>query len=167
MVLDGDFVAKHQTDLYYVSIDTAGEIGWDSGIYRRSGRPDCHVIEVITEKTSRLYRSYLKKRGVSYIIAGQDRLDCVLALEKLHRLFGIEKLLICGGGYVNWSFVQAGVVDELSLLLSPVADGSNDSVTIFEKLSTLPLCEPVSFSLKSMERILQDGVHLSYLVNKK
>ena len=52
--------------------------------------------------------------GVSYILAGADRLAGKLAAEKLYRLFGIKTMRICGRGTVNWTFLQQGVVDELS-----------------------------------------------------
>lgn len=36
----GDYVADHNSSLYYVSIDTAGEVGWESGTFRKAGLPD-------------------------------------------------------------------------------------------------------------------------------
>ena len=48
-VPNGDFVAQTDASLYYVSIDTLGEIGWESGTFCKPGRPDAHVIEVLTE----------------------------------------------------------------------------------------------------------------------
>lgn len=74
----------------------------------------------MTEVASISYRAYLRKCGVSYILAGKAELDCEMAMGKLHRLFHIERLLICGGGAVDWTFLQADMVDELSLVLSPV-----------------------------------------------
>ena len=50
-------------------------------------------------------------------------------MKKLYELFHIEKVLICGGGVVNWSFLQAGMVDELSLFLAPVTDGSSGTAS--------------------------------------
>lgn len=164
-VPDGDFVAKNDAALYYVSVDTQGEIGWESGIFRKTGRPDAHVIEVLTEHTSPAYRAYLRKRGVSYILAGSEMLDSKIAAEKLYRLFGIDTLLICGGGTINWTFLQQGAVDELSLLIAPAADGNPDSVTVFEKSALLPPGEPVSFQLKNVERLKGDGIRLVYTVS--
>lgn len=89
-VPDGDFAAKCDAPFYYVSVDTQGEIGWESGTFQKPGRPDAHVIEVLTEETPLAYRSYLRKKGVSYIIAGEDSLDCRVAAEKLYRLFYIK-----------------------------------------------------------------------------
>lgn len=161
-VPDGDFVAEAQAALYYVSVDTQGEIGWESGTFRKAGRPDAHVIEVLTEQTPAAYRAYLRKHGVSYILAGSKQLDCKLAAEKLYQLFRIDTLLICGGGTINWTFLQQGVVDELSLLIAPVADGNPDSVTVFEKSPLLPPGGPAAFQLKNIERLKDDGVRLVY-----
>lgn len=166
-VPDGDFVAENDAALYYVSVDTQGEIGWESSIFRKAGRPDAHVIEVLTERTAPAYRAYLRKRGVSYILAGSEMLDSKIVAEKLYRLFGIGTLLICGGGTINWTFLQQGAVDELSLLLAPAADGNPDSVTVFEKSAMLPPSDPAVFQLKNIERLKGDGIRLVYTVSNK
>lgn len=167
VVPDGDFVAEAQAAPYYVSVDTQGEIGWESGTFRKAGRPDAHVIEILTEQTPAVYRAYLRKHGVSYILAGSEQLDSKLAVEKLYQLFGIDTLLICGGGTINWTFLQQRVVDELSLLIAPVADGNPDSVTVFEKSPLLPACGPAVFQLKNIERLKDDGIRLVYTVSGK
>lgn len=164
---EGDFVAEKDTDIYYVSVDTKGEIGWESGTFRKAGRPDAHVIEILTEETPVSYRAYLRRHGVSYVLAGKEELDCRIAAEKLYRLFGIETVLICGGGTVNWTFLQQGVMDELSLLIAPAADGSPTAVTVFEKSDYLPQSAPVEFQLKRVEQLKGDGIHLNYLVKIK
>lgn len=163
----GDFVAENDAALYYVSVDTQGEIGWESGTFRKAGRPDGHVIEVLTEQTPADYRAYLRGRGVSYILAGSEMLDSKIAVEKLYRLFGIDTLLICGGGTINWTFLQQGAVDELSLLIAPAADGNPDSVTVFEKSALLPPSSPAVFQLKNIERLKGEGVRLVYTVKGK
>lgn len=163
----GDFIAKKDAELYYVSIDTEGEIGWESGTCRRAGCPDAHVIEVVTGSTPVSYLAYLRKHGVSYIMAGEKSLDCQIAVKKLYQLFGIRRVLICGGGAVNWSFLQQGVVDELSLLLSPSADGENDTPSIFENSSYLQASAPVEFNLEDVQRIGKNGLRLVYSVPQK
>ena len=111
--------------------------------------------------------AYLRRHGVSYILAGKEKLDCKIAAEKLYCLFGIETMLICGGGTVNWTFLQQGVMDELSLLIAPTADGSPTSVTVFEESDYLPPAAPAEFQLKEVERLKGDGIRLTYLVRKK
>lgn len=148
-------------------MDTQGEIGWESGIFHKAGRPDAHVIEILTEQTPAAYRAYLRGCGVSYILAGSEMLDSKLASEKLYQLFGINTLLICGGGTINWTFLQQGAVDELSFLIAPAADGNPDSVTVFEKSIMLPPSDPAVFQLKNVERLKGDGIRLVYAVKGK
>jgi len=160
----GDYIAETDLRFYYISLDTAGEIGWESGIFQKPGRPDAHVIEILTEETPVAYRAYLRKKGVSYIIAGDTSLDCKVATEKLKRLFLIDTILICGGGTVNWTFIQQGVVDEFSLILAPAADGDSSTPTVFEKSELLDATTPVEFQLKNIEQLKDSGVRLTYLV---
>lgn len=163
-VPEGDYVADSDCKFYYVSLDTEGEIGWESGIFQKSGRPDAHIVEILTENTPVEYQAYLREKGVSYIIAGEDALDCKKAVQKLNQLFGIDTVLICGGGTVNWSFIQQGVVDELSLLLAPAADGSSVNPTVFEESKYLDVSRPVEFTLKNVEPLKNSCVRLTYLV---
>lgn len=132
-VPEGDYIADNQAELYYISVDTDGEIGWESGTFSNKGRRPAHVIEVLTKSTSPAYKDYLRKRGVSYIIAGGESLDCKLAMEKLYDLFHIEKVLICG------------------------------AASLFTQALSFVKGKPVEFVLKDIEKIGDGGLHLTYL----
>lgn len=165
-VPDGDYIADNRVDLYYISVDVDGEIGWESGIFRNKGRTPAHVIEILTASTQVAYKAYLRKTGVSYIIAGEEKLDCEAAMKKLYELFHIEKVLICGG-VVNWSFLQAGMVDELSLFLAPVTDGSSGMASLFTQIPSLVEGKPVEFLLRETEKIGDGGLRLNYQVKNR
>lgn len=165
-VPEGDYVAVKGAKMHYVSVDASGRIGWTSNTLCYSNRPAAHIIEVLTEKASNAYRAYLRKLNISYIIAGKDKLDCALAAKKLKELFDIQTLMVSGGGFINWSFLESGLIDELSLIIAPVADGETDTVTLFEKADYLPEKAPVEFSLKDVEKLEGDGVWLRYTVKK-
>ena len=162
-VPEGDFIAGDETKPYFVALDAKGELGWKSGRFSNKGRAEAHVIEILTEAAPLSYRAYLRRQGVSYILAGKTELDCEMAMEKLHRLFHIEKLLICGGGVADWTFLQTGMVDELSLVLSPVTDGSSGTASVFSQIPTFGAGKPVEFELKAVERIRDGGLYLNYL----
>jgi riboflavin biosynthesis pyrimidine reductase len=81
--------------------------------------------------------------------------------EKARRLsadFGIERLLLEGGGGINGSFLSAGLIDEISLLILPVADGSVNMPTTFDR----PKEPATSLSLISVEQLEGDVVYLRY-----
>ena len=164
LVPEGDFVAK-KTDMYYVSIDPSGRLGWESATLTY-GDTTAHVLEILTGKASTAYKAFLRKLGISYIIAGDQKLDYGPALSKLKELFGIETLMLGGGGVLNWSFIQAGMCDEVSVVIAPCADGSTETQTLFQVKEGLSTDEPVGFTLKSAEVLEGSGVWLRYTVNK-
>lgn len=157
-----DYVAPSEVKNYIVSMDPEGVLGWQSAYIEKKGRPRAHVIEVLTNGVSPAYLSYLRRFGISYIFAGEKAIDCGLVLQKLKALFSIERLMIAGGGLTNWSFVQENLIDELSLVVAPVADGSTTSVSIFERADFLPPRKPAAFTLKEVHRIAQDSLWLRY-----
>ena len=126
-VPEGDFVAQPDAGMYYVSVDPSGKLGWKNCNLTYIDT-HAHVLEVLTGKASNAYRAFLRKLGISYIIAGEDSLDYALAMEKLKTLFGIETLMLGGGGVLNWSFIQAGMCDEISVVIAPAADKDGGSV---------------------------------------
>lgn len=162
-----DFIAENDAGFYYISVDALGEIRWESATFQKPGRPGAHIIEVLTEQAPAAYRAFLQELGISYILAGKDSLDCKIACEKLYKLFGIRTMLICGGGVINWTFIQQGMADEVSLLITPAADGTADTAAVFQESSFLPESVPVEFRLKSVERAGKDSVHLLYSVNSR
>lgn len=160
----GDYVAVPEAGMYYVSVDASGRIGWQGNSLKYEDRPEAHIIEVLTDKAGNAYRAFLRKLGISYILAGRDQLDCRLAAEKLKALFQIDTLMLSGGGFINWSFLQAGLVDELSLVIAPLADGENNTPTLFEQSDFLPKTAPVAFALKNVEAGPGGCVCLRYAV---
>lgn len=160
LVAEGDFVAE-QASMYYVSVDPSGKLGWKSNtlIYVDT---TAHVIEVLTERASNAYKDFLRRLGISYIIAGSETLDYELAMSKLKNLFGIETLMLGGGGILNWSFIQAGMCDEVSIVIAAAADGSQDTPSLFGVRKGLSSDKAVSFKLQSAEAKDGGSVWLRY-----
>lgn len=158
-----DYIASSDVSNYIVSIDTKGVLKWSSNYIEKKGRPKAHVIEVLTEEVSEDYLAYLRELEISYIFAGKDQFDPGLLLCKLKEKFSIERLMIAGGGMINWTFLQAGMIDELSLVIAPMADGSNTAVSIFEKSDFFLGGRPVGFTLKEIKQIESDSLWLRYV----
>lgn len=163
IVPEGDYLANTHLTMYYVSIDPSGKLGWQSNElqYRET---KAHIIEVITDKATNTYKAFLRKLGISYIIVGTDKLDYALLLQKLKDLFSIKTLMLGGGGVLNWSFIQAGMCDELSMVIAPVADGSSSTPALFETKNGFTTDNAVSFQLEKIEIMEGDSVWLRYKV---
>lgn len=122
-----DFVAEHDAATYAIAIDPSGKLRWNA-----SDIDGEHVITVLTECVSDDYLAFLQSKGVSYIFGGKTRIDLAKVLHTLRARFGIRKLLLEGGGAINGSFLAANMIDELSILVAPIADGSVGTPTLFD-----------------------------------
>lgn len=122
-----DFVARRDAASYAIAIDPGGKLRWESG-----GIDEEHAVTVLTEQVPDRYLAFLRSRGVSYLFGGKKRIDLPTVLRKLRARFGIRTLLLEGGGRINGSFLAAGLIDELSLLFAPVADGGVGTPTLFD-----------------------------------
>lgn len=165
-VPEGDFIAKPNAGMYYVSIDPSGRLGWETSEIHY-GETTAHIVEVLTGKASNAYKDLLRRLGISYFIAGADALDYVIVMEKLKTLLDIDTVLLGGGGVTNWSFIQAGLCDELSIVVAPAADGSSESPTLFEARPGIVGEQPVRFLLKAAEVMNEGCVWLRYDVKNQ
>lgn len=123
-----DYVADQEVRFFAVAFDRRGRLGWQTARIEDEdpGYGGAHIVEVLCEDTPDAHLAYLRSVGVSYLFAGAHELDLPLALEKLKDLFGIQTLLLEGGSDINGAFHQAGVIDELSLVVAPVTAEAGD-----------------------------------------
>ena len=110
-----------------VAIDPSGKLH-----YGQDHAAGDHVIAVVGEQVPDGYLRELREDGVSYLFAGPDGRDLARALATLSRDFGLETLLLEGGGRINGAFLNAGLIDEVSVLVYPGIDGLAGVSSIFE-----------------------------------
>jgi len=122
-----DFVARSDAPSYAIAIDPGGKLRWESGSIDEE-----HAVTILTGQVPDRYLAFLRSRGVSYLFGGKREIDLPTVLRKLRAQFGIRRLLLEGGGKINGSFLAAGLIDELSVLIAPVADGSVGTPTLFD-----------------------------------
>lgn len=154
-VPEGDFIAAPDADMYYISIDPRGELAWQDNSFGYGGVP-AHIFEVLSASAHNAYKAFLRRMGISYIIAGEEQIDYELMLEKLYS-HGIKRLMVGGGGTINWSFMQQGLVDEVSMILAPIANGDPAAARFFTAREPYTTPEDKAFDLAHMEH-LGDGV---------
>ncbi len=121
------FIAAHIQPQLAIALDPGGKLH-----YGRNGTDDEHFVAILSEKLSDAYLAELRSDGVSYLFAGPDGNDLELAMETLGNSFGMKTLLLEGGGIINGSFLKAGLIDEISLLMYPGIDGLASVPSIFE-----------------------------------
>ena len=126
------FVAR-KAKSYAVSVDTLGKLNWPGNdVYGD------HLICVVSQSAPEDYLAMLRKKEISYIVAGKSSADLKWAVSLLRKHFGIRRLLLEGGGNINGGFLRAGLVDEVSLLVAPAIDARQGIPTVFDGLDPLP-----------------------------
>lgn len=161
-----DYIASSDVDRYIVSVDTQGQLAWKSKYIEKRNRPKAHVIEVLTQSVSDDYLSYLHDFDISYIFAGAERLDSSLMMEKLKFLFGIEKLMVAGGGVMNGTLIAAGLVDEMSIVLCPMIEGDRTAACLADYTEENRPTAPAAFSLIEAKP-MEDALWLRYRARRE
>ena len=133
-----DFVVPLEKDVkkYLVAYDSKGKLGYKSNVINsmewlgdENQKKLCQIIEVVSECVSDEYLAYCKEMGISYIFAGKKEIDVGISLQKLKKLFGINKLNLQGGPSLDGSFIRNDFIDAISIIITPVT--SEGGKTIF------------------------------------
>lgn len=163
LVPEGDYVADPDAPMYYLSIDARGELAFEEN-FSSYGGINSHIVEVLTEQASNAYKNFLRKKKISYIIAGKDQIDYEIMLDKFYNLFGIERMMVGGGGTLNWSFVQNGLVDEISVILAPIGNGDPDGHRFFVAKEPYSQIKETAFELESVQALEHGTVWIRYSI---
>jgi riboflavin biosynthesis pyrimidine reductase len=145
-----------RADSYAISVDTLGKLNWVS-----SDVSGDHLICVVSERAPVDYLATLRNKNISYVVAGENSVDLAKSVQLLREHFGVETLLLEGGGHINGAFLQAGLVDEVSVVMAPGIDGRHDIAGLFDGLpathrSVFPL------KLRSVEQLEQGALWIRY-----
>ncbi|MGV6397243.1 dihydrofolate reductase family protein [Pseudomonas caspiana] len=149
--------ADRNADSYAISIDPHGKVAWKSNQALGS-----HVVEVVSEAVEDDYLAYLQSINVSYIFGGKTDIDLAQVIEVLASELGRKRLIVEGGPHVSGSFLNAGLVDEVSVLLLPLIDGRGEHPASFE-VSAQAWKQPAYLKLNSAEVQEGGGVWLRYM----
>lgn len=146
---------------FIISVDPEGLLAWSSPVIAKKGRAPAQVFEVLTEQVPDSYLAYLHRLGIPYLFAGETELDCGLMLQKL-KDFGIGRVLLAGGGGMNGSLLAARCIDELSLVVAPVAEGDPKAMPLFAASPFAPDFAGAAFRLAEAKTLEGDALWLHY-----
>jgi len=151
------YVAR-RSESYAISVDTHGKLRWSS-----NDLDGDHLICIVSERAPSDYLEMLRKKKISYVVSGVSSVDLTEAVKLLSEHFGIRTLLLEGGGHINGGFLEAGLVDEVSLLLLPGIDGRHDIPAVFDGVADSKHAA-VPLKLKSVEQRENDALWIRYEV---
>src|SRR3989441_2013204 len=135
---------------YRIIVDSNAQTPLTSYVVRTAR--EIPTIVAVTSRAPKNRIESLERRGVRVFVCGEGRLISVKILLQILRKLGIRKILLEGGGALNWSMLSSGLVDEVSVAITPRILGGEKAVTLVEGKGT-PL--------------VRDGVNLKLLNTTK
>lgn len=146
---------KVEAEGYEVIVDTKGTLLWEEDSV--NAKP--HLI-ITSEQVSTEYLDYLDSKNISWIACGKERIDLARAVEILAEVFRVKRLGIVGGPAINSAFLEAGLLDEISILIGLGIDGRNGMPAVFDGFPMER--EPVPLILKDVKTCEDGAVWLQY-----
>lgn len=112
---------------YEVVVDTHGRLLWPDA----AGMEKPYLI-LTSEQVPQEYLRYLDGQHISWIACGAEKIDLARACEILAAEFGVERMGIVGGPAINTAFLNAGLLEEVSILMGPGIDGRKEMPSVFD-----------------------------------
>lgn len=143
-----------------VIVDSKARIGFATKIMR-----SCNAIPTIialSEKAPESKINKLKSLGASVLVCGKSKVDLKKLLIML-KDSGVNKLLVEGGGEINWSMLADGLVDEVTVTVAPKMIGGREAVTLVEGKGFGMINKGIKLKLIGIKKISNEVV-LSYKV---
>ena len=145
---------------YTIAIDTHGTLRWAEN--EQDGRP---LLVITGEDCPKEYLDYLTALRISWIAVGRGAIDLKQAMEMLHDEFGLTRIALTGGGHINGAFLEAGLIDEVSVMIGPGIDGRKGMAAVFDGIEDA--ARPATLlRLESVEKVNGDTVWLRYTLRK-
>ncbi len=124
------------------------------------------VTALVSRATPTAYLEELTALGIDTIVTGETRVDLRAALEALHERYGINVLRVDSGGTLIGALLRAGLVDELSVILSLVLIGGVSPRSFYVAPDLASVETVIPLQLAHMEKIEGNFVWLRYTVDK-
>lgn len=112
-----------------IVIDSTGKIPLDSRILLTASR--IKTIVAVTKLAHIDTLRKIKKTGAIVIVSGRQTVNLKKVFSIIKQM-GIRKILVEGGGEINWSLLRLGIVNELIVTIAPKIVGGRQATTLVE-----------------------------------
>ena len=103
----------------------------------------------------------IESTGAQVLVTGDKIVNIRSVFRHLERL-GFDRILVEGGGEINWSVLNLGLIDEMIVMISSVLIGGRDAKTLVEGRGFSKVSRAKKMKLLSVERQTQNELVLYY-----
>lgn len=142
-----------------VGVVTVADIPIDSDFVKAG---DARVVIFTTHRTSKEQLEHLRTHGVEVFVDDAPRVDLVKMMSTLKEI-GVGRLMVEGGGTMNFELLRLGLVDELTLYIAPMIFGGANAPTLADGLG-VPRDAAIEMHLQNIQQWDDGGVVLKYKI---
>jgi 2,5-diamino-6-(ribosylamino)-4(3H)-pyrimidinone 5'-phosphate reductase len=152
-----------------VIVDSRGRIPLDSQIMY--GASKIKTIVAVTDQAPEEKVTKLRDMGAHVLVISEGKkgqsaavprgVNLKLLFRKLESM-GLKTTLVEGGGELNWSLLQLGLVDQLTVTIAPKIAGGRLATTLVEGDGFDEISQCIRLQLKKIERKKTGEVVLCY-----
>ena len=106
----------------------------------------------------------LRRMGLTVLICGQDRVDLRMLAIGLSAM-GMKRIMIEGGNGLNAAALEAGIVDRLTLFISPIIIGGKDAKPVIGGEGIRSIAQATGLRMTALKRVGRDLL-VEYSVEK-
>lgn len=118
------------------------------------------VVIFTTSQTSISQLETLRAHGVEVFVHDEPRVELKKMMETLSEI-GVSRLMVEGGGTMNFELIRLGLVDELMIYIAPMIFGGEHAPTLASGLG-LARDEAIALKLMNIEQYEDGGILLNY-----
>ncbi len=142
-----------------VIVDSRGRIPLDSQIVRTASK--VKTIVAVTDQAPEEKIMKLRDMGAQVLVISEGKkgqsaavphgVNLKLLFRKLEKR-GLKKILVEGGGELNWSLLHLWLVDELTITIAPKIAGGRLATTLVEGDGFDEIAQSIKLQLKKIQR---------------
>ncbi len=149
---------------WFAVVDSRGRVRWAYKEWPEEKWEGWHLLVLVATQTPPEYLAYLRREDIPYLIAGHERVDLHLAMEKLASELAVTSLLSTAGGRLSGALLRAGLVDEINIEFFPAVIGGSETPALFDSPALRPNEWPTRLELLSAQVQAEGRVWLRYQV---
>ena len=140
-----------------VGVVTSADIPLESDFIKAG---PARAVIFTTSRTSISQLETLRANGVEVFVDDAPRVNLGKMMETLGEL-GVKRLMVEGGGTINFELLRLGLVDELMIYIAPMIFGGDNAPTLASGFG-LVRNDAIAMKLKNVETHEDGGILLTY-----
>lgn len=142
-----------------VVVDSTGRIPSSSRLLKKAN--ELNTIVAASKRISFDNIRRIESTGAKVLVAGRNKVELRKVFRMLEEM-GYKRILVEGGGELNWSVLKLGIVDELIITMSPRIVGGRSAVTLVEGEGCDRISEGIPLKLRDVRRNANGEMILFY-----